>query len=341
MRNDSTIDVVDWLSCEALRDIRRAVFIDEQRVPEDEEWDADDARSVHFLLSASGQPVGTARLLSDGHIGRVAILREWRGYGHGKALMLAAMQHGQRAGMAVLRLSAQSHALAFYEQLGFVVDSGEYLEAGIPHHRMVWRSDTIDSAPELAPIEFSSPGRFAIHNPEEHVRPRPTSELPQQLGKDRDLVQINEQDALQHACNFVMQARRSLSIYAPDQALWLFNQREFNECCEYMVASGTRARIRILVQEVNKELLLGYSLVRLMHRFPSFCEIRRQHRDLQRDPHICLLADDAGILMLPRAVTRNGFVRYDSRDQVRRHLGRFDELWQSSQTDPALRRFLL
>lgn len=108
-----------------------------------------------------------------------------------------------------------------------------------------------------------------------------------------------------------------------------------------MIASGTRVRIRILVQEVSKELLLGHSLVRLMHRFPSFCEIRRQHPDLQRDPHICLLADGTGILMLPKAITRSGFVRYDSPDQVRRHLGRFDELWQSSQADSALRRLLL
>lgn len=108
-----------------------------------------------------------------------------------------------------------------------------------------------------------------------------------------------------------------------------------------MIVSNSKACIRVLVQDVSKELLLGHSLVRLMHRFPSFCEIRRQHPDLARDPQVHLLVDDAGILMLPKAIMRSGFVRYNSRDQVRRYSGRFDELWSSSLTDPALRRFLL
>lgn len=342
MTNDTRIEVVDWLSCESVRDIRRAVFIDEQRVPADEEWDADDAGSVHFLVSADGQPVGTARLLPDGHIGRVAIMRHWRGRGLGQALMLEVMKHARSAGLEALKLSAQTHALDFYRRLGFVIDSDEYLEAGIPHHRMVWRNDDIDTAPDdLEPLEFTSPGRFAIHNPQEPARARPVSPQPQCLGVDQDLVEINEHDALQHACNLALQARRRLIIYAADQALWLFNQRDFIECCEQMIASSSKARIRVMVQDVSKELLLGHSLVRLMHRFPSFCEVRRQHPDLSRDPQVHLLADDAGVLMLPKAIMRSGFVRYNSRDQVRRYAGRFDELWASSQTDPALRRFLL
>src|SRR5690606_28043988 len=107
------IEVVDWHSCDSVRDIRRAVFIDEQRVPADEEWDADDTGAVHFLMSADGQPVGTARLLPDGHIGRVAIMRDWRGHGLGQALMLEVMKHARRVGIDALKLSAQTHALAF------------------------------------------------------------------------------------------------------------------------------------------------------------------------------------------------------------------------------------
>ncbi len=340
MTNDSRIEVVDWHSCESIRDIRRAVFIDEQRVPADEEWDADDAGAVHFLMSTDGHPVGTARLLPDGHIGRVAIMRDWRGHGLGQALMLEVIRHARRAGIDALALSAQTHALEFYRRLGFVIDSDEYLEAGIPHRHMVWRNDDAISD-ELEPIEFTSPGRFAIHNPDEPARARPVSRQPQRLGIEPEMLDINEHDALQHACNLVLQARRSLTLYAPDQALWLFNQREFVACCEEMIVNNSKARIRVLVQDVSKELLLGHSLVRLMHRFPSFCEVRRQHPDLARDPQVHLLVDDAGILMLPKATMRSGFVRYNSRDQVRRYSGRFDELWSSSQTDPALRRFLL
>ncbi|QIB52201.1 GNAT family N-acetyltransferase [Pseudomonas sp. OIL-1] len=341
MRNDVRIEVADWLSCESLRDIRRAVFIDEQCIPADEEWDADDAVSVHFLMRVKGEPAGTARLLPDGHIGRVAIMRDWRGTGLGRALMLAVMEHARGAGMDTLRLSAQTYALDFYRGLGFVVDSGEYLEAGIPHHRMICRSGINSASDEMAPIDFISPGRFEIHNPQEPTRPDSEYPQPQRLGIDPDLVPVDEQNALQHACNLALQARRSLTIYAADQALWLFNQRAFIESCKPLITCNPRARIRVLVQDVGKDLLNGHSIVGLMHRFPSFCEVRRQHPDLAPDPRVFMLADDAGLLLLPKATMRNGFVRYNSRDQVRRHGGRFDELWATSQTDPALRRFLL
>ncbi|QJD58320.1 GNAT family N-acetyltransferase [Pseudomonas sp. gcc21] len=340
MRNDVTIEVVDWLSCESLRDIRRAVFIDEQCIPADEEWDADDAISVHFLLCAKGEPAGTARLLPDGHIGRVAVMRDWRGTGLGKVLMLAVMDHARGVGMDILKLSAQTYALDFYRGLGFVVESGEYLEAGIPHHRMIWRSEN-DAADEMAPIEFTSPGRFAIHNPPEPARPVMEHPQPQRLGVEPELVAVDQQNALEHACNLALQARRSLTIYAIDQAMWLFNQRAFIESCKPLISSNPKARIRVLVQNVSKNLLGGHSIVGLMHRFPSYCEVRKQHPDLAPDPRVFLLADDAGILLLPRAVKRDGFARYNSRDQVKRHGDLFDEPWSSSQSDPALRRFLL
>lgn len=120
----------------AMRDIRNRVFIDEQKVAPELEWDEHDATATHFLLTVDGHALGTARLLPSGRIGRVALLPEARGKGLGLRLMRAVMDHAQQLGLQHLELSAQTHALGFYEQLGFAACSDVYLDAGIPHQTM-------------------------------------------------------------------------------------------------------------------------------------------------------------------------------------------------------------
>lgn len=117
--------------------VRRAVFIDEQGVPEVLEWDEYDAVSTHWLaLGADGSPIGCARLLPDGHIGRMAVLPGWRKRGVGQALLAAVLRTAQARGDRMLMLSAQTHAAGFYARAGFVATGAEYEEAGIPHVAM-------------------------------------------------------------------------------------------------------------------------------------------------------------------------------------------------------------
>jgi predicted GNAT family N-acyltransferase len=135
---DFAVLITDWAHDEArLSCIRRTVFIDEQGVPEALEWDADDAGAVHLLaVDAAGQAVGCARLLPDGHVGRMAVLPPWRGRGVGRALLAAAVEAARMHGHTMLRLSAQTHAADFYARAGFVAIGAEYEEAGIPHIAM-------------------------------------------------------------------------------------------------------------------------------------------------------------------------------------------------------------
>ncbi|WP_447042472.1 GNAT family N-acetyltransferase [Vreelandella sp. H-I2] len=131
------ISVGDWETLgPAASEIRRKVFIDEQNVPQEEEWDGLDPECLHFLAMLDGQPVGTARLLPDAHIGRVAVLANARGTGIGVLLMQAAIEAARHAGHSKVALSAQVQALAFYERLGFVAHGDEFLDAGIPHREM-------------------------------------------------------------------------------------------------------------------------------------------------------------------------------------------------------------
>ncbi|WP_349617860.1 GNAT family N-acetyltransferase [Azotobacter salinestris] len=136
------VRIADWQKDnDDIRRIRDSVFIAEQAVPPELEWDSEDEEAVHFLAFAGKFAVGTARLLRDGHIGRVAVLKDWRGLRIGNALMHAAIAEAGSRGLHHLVLSAQVHATRFYERLGFVIVSDEYLDAGIPHVEMVRQAD--------------------------------------------------------------------------------------------------------------------------------------------------------------------------------------------------------
>ncbi len=128
-----------WRTCHAaLQAVRRSVFIDEQKVPEALEWDDADATSRHVLaLSVTGEPIGTGRLLPNGHIGRIAVLQEWRSKGVGSAILRALLVQAHQNGLHTIKLHAQTHALGFYARHGFNVVAGdEFIEAGIPHREM-------------------------------------------------------------------------------------------------------------------------------------------------------------------------------------------------------------
>jgi predicted GNAT family N-acyltransferase len=122
----------------ALRAVREAVFVVEQGIPPALEWDADDARSVHVLAEAAdGAPIGCARLLPEGSIGRVAVLAHWRGRGVGDAMMRALLERARAAGHARVSLHSQVQACAFYARQGFTAVGEAYEEAGIAHQTMV------------------------------------------------------------------------------------------------------------------------------------------------------------------------------------------------------------
>ncbi|MBM7061780.1 GNAT family N-acetyltransferase [Pseudomonas sp. UL073] len=136
--NDLHVRVADWQKDNAdLRRIRDTVFVAEQAVPPELEWDGEDAEAIHFLALDNGYAIGTARLLRDGSIGRVSVIKDWRGLKVGEALMTAVIQEAEKLGLTRQMLSAQVQAAPFYERLGFSIVSDEFLDAGIPHVDMV------------------------------------------------------------------------------------------------------------------------------------------------------------------------------------------------------------
>ena len=115
--------------------IREQVFIQEQQIAVEDEWDAEDAISLHFVVYADGKAIATARLLQNNSVGRVAVLKSQRGLGVGKLLMQYIIDYAQPQ-REFLKLSSQVQAMPFYAGLGFKAEGEEYLDCGIPHRTM-------------------------------------------------------------------------------------------------------------------------------------------------------------------------------------------------------------
>jgi predicted GNAT family N-acyltransferase len=136
-----TVRKADWSHDEpALKAVRFKVFVTEQGVPDEMECDGEDATAVHFLAEdGSGTPIGTARLVGSGQIGRMAVLKPWRRTGVGKALLRAVLDHLHTVPAASPFLNAQVDAIEFYRRQGFRSVGETFMEAGIAHKRMVPR----------------------------------------------------------------------------------------------------------------------------------------------------------------------------------------------------------
>ncbi|ANB18356.1 GNAT family N-acetyltransferase [Dokdonella koreensis] len=301
---------------DALRAVREQVFIVEQRVPAEEEWDALDPLSYHVLArDAQDRPVGTGRLTPDRHIGRIAVLSEWRGRGVGLAIMRALLDRAAERGDETVELHAQDHAIAFYEALGFAIEGEGFEECGIPHHRM-WRT--------LAPPAH----RPAVAAP---APPPPRIYDCRERG-----------DTLAAVRDLIGSARHELAILTRDLDPALFDQPDVLEQIKRIALSGPRARIRIAIQDPAVAMADGHRLVALAQRLPSAIALRTPVEDIDRQLAAAfLLTDGRGFLYRPLA---SRFEAEGASYAPGRHAqlwARFDTLWERCAPADELRRLSL
>ena len=136
MRN-FTLQQTEFHKTPGIKAVREQVFIQEQHVPEELEWDEHDAKAIHVVaLDTNDQVIGTARLLNDGHIGRMAVLAAWRNNGIGSAMLEKLLLLAQQRKLSKVFLHAQTAAIGFYENHGFRTLGEEFMDAGIPHRYM-------------------------------------------------------------------------------------------------------------------------------------------------------------------------------------------------------------
>ncbi len=119
-----------------IKHIRNSVFTNEQCIDSEIDFDGQDDDCTHVLIIKNDEYVGTGRMLNDGHIGRLAVLKEYRGQGLGAKMVLSLMKKAKNENMKRVYLGAQKHAIGFYGKLGFSIYGDPYIEANIEHSHM-------------------------------------------------------------------------------------------------------------------------------------------------------------------------------------------------------------
>jgi predicted GNAT family N-acyltransferase len=317
IRDDFRVEPADWITDLAdLRAVREHVFIIEQHVPIEDEWDALDARSRHVIArDAAERPIGTGRLTPERVIGRMAVLKEWRGRGVGEALLEALLDQARALAYPALELHAQTHAIPFYEKFGFEAYGDEFEECAIMHRMM---------RIELVPTERQTRAPLP---------PKP---------EPRTLVAEDRDQAIAAVAELLAEARYELAIYTRDLDPGLLDLAPILDAIKHIALSGKRARVRIIVQEPRKALADGHRLIALAQRLPSIVEFRVPQEEHDRQYASAFLINDCRGYFFRTLASRNegeGSTYAPGRHaQLREY---FDQVWERSLPSEELRQLAL
>ena len=310
---------------ESLRAIRGEVFIDEQGVPQEIEWDGQDDDAHHFLaINQAGLRIGCVRLLPDGQIGRMAVLKPFREGGIGRQLLDAAIEQAKSLGMTRVFLHAQTSALGFYTKAGFLPEGGEFMEAGIPHQGL-----------SLAlPIPFERPADV----PRPVVRPEPP---PPDSSAAALIFARGETECLGRLADALAWPTRNVRIYSQELDHALFDQEAVVEALSTFIRSGPPTRLQVLIHSSSAIISRGHRLLTLARRLDSKIEIRLVPRELADDKHCCVICDESAYWLLPDHLEYQSLSNRFDPVQAGKLAERFDYLWDRSAPDPELRTLRL
>jgi predicted GNAT family N-acyltransferase len=248
LTHEFRVEPADYLAdIKDLRAVREPVFVVEQNVPIDMEWDHLDPTSYHVLArDQEHRAIGTGRLTPEHKIGRLAVLREWRGRGVGDALLQALIDEARRRAWQEVSLHAQCDAIGFYDKWGFVPYGDEFMEAGIRHQSMKLA---------LEPMDASSHAGIPPRGPS--VKPMDIDTVGETIAATIQLV-----DA----------ARRHLVVYTRGLEAAVYGQPAVVEAFKRFGTSGRGGTAQILIQDPL--LVRSHPLMALAQRLPSALDFR-------------------------------------------------------------------
>lgn len=250
-----------------LRAVRETVFILEQKVPEDEEWDELDPRCDHVIArDAAGRPIGTGRLTPERKIGRMAVLPEWRGKGVGDALLVALMDQARARGWTEVSLNAQVQAMAFYARHGFEPYGERFMEAGIEHQAMR-RAITPMAAPERSPARARGPSVASSEFDSLHVATEATVAL-------------------------VNAGRREIRLFSRDLDPVLYGQPAVIEAFRQYAIAGRGGIVQVILLDPAAVQGQGHPLLGLAQRLTSVFQFRTPTDDVDLQYPSAFLCND-------------------------------------------------
>lgn len=310
---DFSVEPATWSADQAeLQAVRHAVFVIEQAVPEEEEWDELDASSHHVIArDGARQPIGTGRLTPEGKIGRMAVLREWRGRGVGEALLRVLLEAASQRHLRQVEIHAQTHALEFYRKSGFVAYGEEFDECGIPHRHM----------------------RIEIQPPS----PRPQAAVAEQ---NAHALESHDRDSLINAMiEIISSARRELCVMVRELDNELFDRQAMLEAIKQLAISGPHVQIRFLVRESLRSQSDANRLVALGQRLSSVFAFRSPIEEIDRKyPGSFVVNDRGGWFEQPLASRFEGEGSTHAPGRAAQLQEAFNAVWERSETCAEMRR---
>ncbi|MGM0569586.1 GNAT family N-acetyltransferase [Marinobacter sp.] len=313
------------LAPRSLRKIRQRVFIEEQKVPPELEWDDTDEIADHFLaVLPDNTPVAAGRMFTTlddtAHIGRMAVLPAHRGKGIGE-IMLRHIMVAAAGQVKDLYLSAQQHAVPFYQRSGFHVCTGPYDDAGIPHFGMRC----------LAPAEVVDALSGQKAAPE-----------PMLLGSDDTSWLIEHEAQLpQLMDSLVGQARQRIWLYDRLLDHDLYDRQRLRDLLSWLARHHRNSEIRLLVHDDAPLVKRRHQLVELMRRLPSSIALRLVNEDYPSVEQPFLLVDREGVLYRHRFDRPEGFAGFADGGRVRLLGESFQRMWDTARPSLELRELPL
>ncbi len=305
-----SVRLADWSGDEpGIHRVREIVFVDEQAVPADLEWDGLDPECIQAVAeSRECDVIGTGRLHPGGKIGRMAVLREWRGAGVGAALLRCLMDAARERGLEEVFLHAQTRVLGFYERFGFVAEGAEFEEAGIPHRAMRCRLRGEGMNISGAAAESTPQGTRTVLE-----------------GKAEFTEAVAEVSA---------RAARSIAIFTPDLEPGVYDSPKFLENIKRLVLSRSHARIRVLISDPTRVVKTVNRFVHFGRRLSTFIEFRQLSEEMPAREDAFLLIDGSALVYRARADRWEGIADTDEPRMTRLYLEQFDQMWHLA--EPAL-----
>jgi predicted GNAT family N-acyltransferase len=315
MSTPFSVEHASWdVDLDALRLVRETVFVSEQQVSREEEWDALDAVSDHVLArDVEGRPIGTGRLTPEGKIGRMAVLAPWRGRGVGAAMLRTLIERARERGWTQVELHAQVSAIDFYARMGFEAYGEEFMEANIRHRHM----------------------RLAL----EPLQPTPTQRGVATVDPEpQTLITHDSAEVRAALLQLLNHARHAFCVHSRDLDPGVLDDPEVIAAMRRLASSGRGASLRILLHDPAAAMRDGHLLIPLVQRLPSIVQM---HVPVEEDdrayPSTFVLNDTGGYLLRPLAGRFEG--RGSSCDRTA-HLPLqryFDAVWERSRNATELR----
>ncbi len=321
------VEQTSWAaSSEVLSQLRHQVFVIEQGIPADEEFDTADADAVHWMAfdsqnnnkssTPTNRVIGCARLCGD-TVGRMAVLESHRNIGVGSALLRSVIRYAFNNGMQSLQLNAQTHALDFYKGMQFESDGEEFIEAGIPHRHMTL-----------------SLKRF--------IDPKVAPALPDISAEERQHILLDDAQSFnEQATKLITKAQRKIRIFSNELDPQIYDNEEFYRLMFDFARAHPYAEIHLLIKNPKSLVQSSHRLLHLYHRLPSRIQMKSLHQSINTIHSEFLLIDQKSILYNQDPSRYTGYVVYHAPLEAVELADSFDTMWERSEADPEFRRLPL